>query len=102
MVRLRNAVMVFVLATGLTGCSSGHWPSIAHWSIWHCDSCDDFPTPAYGPGYSMMPGTYTGPPTLGIEWLRATRCLDAACRQCRHDASCAGRDDTTPPSPPTP
>jgi hypothetical protein len=58
MVRLRNVVMGIVLCTGLAGCS------FAHWSIWHCDTCDDFPTPAYGPGYSMMPGTYTGPPTL--------------------------------------
>jgi hypothetical protein len=64
MVRLRNLVIVAVMATGLAGCASGHWPSIANFSIWHCDSCDDFPMPAYGPGYSMMPGTYTGgPPT---------------------------------------
>ena len=54
MVRLRNVVMAVVLGTGLTGCSFGHW------SIWHCDGCDDFPAPAYGPGFSMMPGTYTG------------------------------------------
>ena len=70
MVRLRNVLMGFVLATGLTGCSSlqawhdgGDWMS--HWSIFHCDSCDDFPAPAYGPGYSMMPGTYTGTTTPG-------------------------------------
>ena len=54
MVRLRNVVMAVVLGTGLTGCS------FAHWSPFHCDKCDDFPAPAYGPGYSMMPGTYTG------------------------------------------
>ena len=38
MVRLRNVVMAFVLATGMTGCSfrSLVCPS-------HCDSCDDFP-----------------------------------------------------------
>ena len=60
MVRLRNALMVFTLATGLAGCSSPHQWSIANISIWHCDTCDDFPSPAYGPNYSMMPGTYTG------------------------------------------
>src|ERR1017187_1012865 len=59
MVRLRNVVMAVVLGTGLTGCS------FAHWSPFHCDSCDDFPTPAYGPGFSMMPGTYTGPAAPG-------------------------------------
>ena len=70
MVRLRNVLMGFVLATGLTGCSAlqawhegGDWMS--RWSIFHCDSCDDFPAPAYGPGYSMMPGTYTGTTTPG-------------------------------------
>ncbi len=58
MVRLRNAVMAIALGTGVMGCalSQSH---VAHYSIWHCDECDDFPTPAYGPGYSMMPGTYT-------------------------------------------
>jgi hypothetical protein len=62
MVRLRNAVMTAALfGTGMTGCSFTH-QGIAHYSIWHCDECDDFPTPGYGPGYSMMPGTYTGPP----------------------------------------
>jgi hypothetical protein len=65
MVRLRNAVMVFSLATALAGCSSPHQWSIAQISIWHCDTCDDFPSPAYGPNYSMMPGTYTGPPAPG-------------------------------------
>jgi len=59
MVRLRNVVMAVLLGTGLTGCS------FAHWSPFHCDSCDDFPSPTYGPGYSMMPGTYTRPATPG-------------------------------------
>ena len=59
MLRLRNAVMAVAMGMGVMGCSS---PSnIGHYSIWHCSECDDFPTPAYGPGYSMMPGTYTGP-----------------------------------------
>ena len=65
MVRRRNVVMVFALATGLAGCSFEHVPSIAHFSPFHCDTCDDFPTPAYGPNYSMMPGTYTGPAIPG-------------------------------------
>jgi hypothetical protein len=61
MMRLRNAVMAAMLGTSVTGCAlSQH--GIARYSIWHCDDCDDFPTPGYGPGYSMMPGTYTGPP----------------------------------------
>jgi hypothetical protein len=67
MVRLRNAVMAIVLATGMTGCAAlhgeGNW--FAHWSIFHCDSCDDFPAPSYGPGYSLAPGSYTGPATSG-------------------------------------
>jgi hypothetical protein len=65
MVRLRNALIVFALATGLAGCSSPHQWSIANLSIWHCDTCDDFPAPAYGSNFSMMPGTYTGPPAPG-------------------------------------
>jgi hypothetical protein len=65
MVRLRNAMLALMMATGLTGCSAlsalhggGDW--MARWSIFHCDTCDDFPAPTYGPGFSMMPGTYTG------------------------------------------
>ncbi len=52
--RLRNLVIAIVLGTGATGCS------FAHWSLFHCDDCDDFPMPGYGPGYTMMPGTYGG------------------------------------------
>src|SRR5271156_1379581 len=59
MVRLRNAVMAVALGTGVMGCALSQ-SNVAHYSIWHCDECDDFPTPAYGPGNSMMPGTYTG------------------------------------------
>jgi hypothetical protein len=61
MVRLRNAVMAVALGTGAMGCAFSQ-SNVAHYSIWHCDECDDFPAPAYGPGFSMMPGTYTGPP----------------------------------------
>jgi hypothetical protein len=58
MARLRNAVMAVALGTCVcvTGCS------FAHWSPFHCDECDDFPAPAYGPDFSMMPGSYTGTP----------------------------------------
>jgi hypothetical protein len=66
MTRLRLGVMAVVLGTGMTGCGFSHF-NIAHWSLWHCDECDDFPMPAYGPGYSMVPGTYTnvGPNATG-------------------------------------
>jgi hypothetical protein len=60
MTRLRNALLAVTLAIGATGCS--HFHDVAHWSIFHCSECDDFPTPSYGPGYTMAPGTYTGPP----------------------------------------
>jgi hypothetical protein len=56
MVKLRNAVMAVALGTGVMGCS------FAHWSIYHCDECDDFPMPSQDVTKSMMPGTYTGPP----------------------------------------
>jgi hypothetical protein len=59
MVRLRHAVLALALGCGGVGCAFSQ-PDLAHFSIWHCDECDNFPTPAYGPGYSMMPGTYTG------------------------------------------
>jgi hypothetical protein len=61
MVRLRNALLAATLAGGLAGCAHIHVGDYAHWSIFHCSECDDFPTPAYGPGGSMMPGSYTGP-----------------------------------------
>jgi hypothetical protein len=56
MARLRNAMMAVVLGTGVMGCS------FAHWSPFHCDECDNFPAPSYGPDFSMMPGSYTGLP----------------------------------------
>lgn len=61
MVRLRNALMAVALGTGVTGCAFSQ-SNVAHYSIWHCDECDDFPVPAYGSGDTMMPGTYTGAP----------------------------------------
>ena len=105
MVRLRNAVMVVMLATGLAGCASGHWPSIAHFSIWHCDSCDDFPTPAYGPGYSMMPGTYTGPPTLNSGGPAGSAPAGTPVPSSPAGAaapSSPAATTTTPPTPPSP
>ncbi len=109
MVRLRNAVMVVMLATGLAGCASGHWPSIAHFSIWHCDTCDDFPTPAYGPGYSMMPGTYTGPPSVGSNGSGGPAASTSPAAATGAPAAAApaaplapAGTSTTPPSLPTP
>src|SRR5262245_24775046 len=65
MVRLRNALMIVALAAGAFGCAhfGGHGHTYEHWSPWHCSECDDFPTPAYGPNGSMLPGTYSGPPS---------------------------------------
>jgi hypothetical protein len=88
MVRLRNVVMAALVATGLAGCSFSH-PSIAHWSIFHCDSCDDFPTPAYGPNFSMMPGSYTGPSAPGS--------IDSAQPAATSPASSAMPGMTSPP-----
>ena len=62
MVRLRNVLLAVALAAGLVGCANIHVGDYAHWSLFHCSECDDFPTPAYGPNGSMMPGSYTGPP----------------------------------------
>jgi hypothetical protein len=59
MVRLRNVLMAVALGTAVAGCS--HPPTYAHWSLFHCSECDDFPTPSYGPNYSMAPGGYSGP-----------------------------------------
>ena len=56
MSKLRYTLMAVVLGTGVMGCS------FTHWSVYHCDDCDDFPMPAQGMAGAMMPGTYTGPP----------------------------------------
>jgi hypothetical protein len=68
MVRLRNALWTVALAAGAFGCAHGDGSQrhdYAHWSIFHCSECDDFPMPAYGPNGSMMPGSYSGPPVQG-------------------------------------
>jgi hypothetical protein len=67
MVRLRNALLVVALAAVAFGCAHGggsHGHDYAHWSIFHCSECDDFPMPAYGPNGSMVPGSYSGPPVV--------------------------------------
>jgi hypothetical protein len=72
MIRLRYALLIVATAAGTFGCAhlsqwSGAQPGqesgYAHWSIFHCSQCDDFPMPAYGPNYTMMPGSYAGPPS---------------------------------------
>jgi hypothetical protein len=80
MVRLRNALMIVAMAAGAFGCAQwggtpGHnsgstQSGYAHWSIFHCSQCDDFPTPAYGPNFSMMPGSYSGPASESSSSLR--------------------------------
>jgi hypothetical protein len=108
MVRLRNALMAFVLASGLTGCSAFHgggdW--MARWSIFHCDSCDDFPAPAYGPDYSMMPGTYTGTTPPGLAGSAPPAASDSPAGAKPATTPPAGiitppAGITTPPSPPS-
>jgi len=106
MVRFRNAVLAFLLATGLTGCSAfhggGNW--FGHWSIFHCDTCDDFPLPAYGPGYSMAPGTYTGTTDAGAIVDQSARSTAPAGTAPASPALIPGNTPppavTTPPTPP--
>jgi hypothetical protein len=95
MARLRNAALAVVLITGVMGCS--HF-SIAHFSPWHCDQCDDFPTPGYGPGFSMMPGSYTGPPTS--DSVKENRPA-ASAPSAPVVPSTPGRDVFSEPAPPT-
>ena len=103
MVRLRNAVMTMVLGTGVAGCGFSH-SGIAHYSIWHCDECDDFPTPGYGPDFSMMPGTYTGPtPRDSVEPNRPPNSAPpagSAAPAAQPGASTTQPTTTTPPPPP--
>jgi hypothetical protein len=99
MVRLRTSLVTLVLSAGASGCSPSHL-SFAHLSLFHCDACDDFPTPAYGPGFSLMPGTYTGVSPRGGE--AATPMTTPT-----PDSGVSGRADlpaatTTPATPPTP
>ena len=92
MVRLRNAAMAVALGTSVVGCAlTGSSPShVAHYSIWHCDECDDFPTPAYGPGYSMVPGSYTQPPAANHAGSKAGRfwCDRSWCRSAASADAC--------------
>ncbi len=56
MARIRNLLVATLLGMGSTGCS------YEHLSIFHCSECDNFPLPG-AMSTSMMPGTYTGPPS---------------------------------------
>jgi hypothetical protein len=62
MVRLRKALMALMFFALVVGCSHTH--DYAHWSIFHCSECDDFPMPSYGPNATGA-GTYSGPPPQG-------------------------------------
>lgn len=65
MVRFRNALLTVALAAGAFGCAHGdgsHRHDYAHWSIFHCSECDDFPTPGFGQQGSIVPGSYSGGP----------------------------------------
>jgi hypothetical protein len=103
MLRLRNAVVAVAMGIGVMGCavSSSH---VAHYSIWHCDECDDFPAPAYGPGYSMMPGTYTGPTardSAGSNQPSTGTFASESAPPPQHQPDGAARSTTvTPPPPP--
>lgn len=73
MVRLRNALFIVALAAMGFGCA--HWGGshpidFEHLSLFHCSECDDFPAPAYGPNYSMLPGSYSGPAPESTSSLR--------------------------------
>lgn len=73
MVRLRNALVMVAMAAGGFGCShfhGGNGHDYAHWSIFHCSECDDFPAPAYGPGGTMVPGSYAGPESTSTATTR--------------------------------
>jgi len=97
MMRLRNAVMAVVLGTGMMGCT------FSHYSVFHCDECDDFPMPAYGPGYSMMPGTYTGPAARGsLEPDRPASSAPASGSNPAAAQPAASSRPATSPTPPTP
>jgi predicted component of type VI protein secretion system len=103
MVRVRHAVMAVVLGTGAMGCALTQSPSnVAHYSIWHCDECDDFPTPAYGPGYSMMPGSYTVVPGQKSPESKPTTnsALDSGAAPPPAQVPAPPPTTTTPPTPP--
>jgi hypothetical protein len=92
MVRLRNKAVALVLGASLSGCS------FAHFSPFHCDSCDDFPMPAYGPDFSMTPGSYTGPLPRGATEAAPPGALAPSSAS----PSAAPAPPTTPPTPPAP
>src|SRR5262245_21521855 len=79
MVRLRDAVMAVALATGGVRCAP------------FCDECDDFPVPGGPGGYSLMPGTYTGPP------LRSAPAADSTARAATPGQGSTPVQGSTPP-----
>lgn len=103
MVRLRNALMIVALAAGGFGCanmgSSGH--DYAHWSLFHCSQCDDFPTPAYGPNYSMMPGSYSGPAPDSTSSLREATPTSSNIQPSNEEAVATPAEERMEPNPPT-
>ena len=110
MVRLRNAAMAIVLGSGVMGCAFSQSQSQSHggrYSILHCDECDDFPTPAYGPGYTMMPGSYTRLPGQESSESKqpATGAVDSGSVPAppqMPNSTPPPRIETPPPSPSTP
>jgi hypothetical protein len=98
MVRLRYVVTALALGTCAMGCS------FSHLSLFHCDECDDFPTPAYGPGYSMAPGSYTGAPEgNALDSNRAPGSAPSPAANppaARPGTSSAPENAPTPPPPP--
>src|SRR3954452_1318269 len=79
---LRDAMMAVALATGGVGCAT------------FCDECDDFPAPGGPGGYSMMPGTYTGPPLQSAPEAGAARSAAPA------QGSTPAQSSTPPPGGP--
>ncbi len=116
MVRLRNALLIVALAAGVFGCAHGdgsHRPwDYAHFSIFHCSECDDFPTPGYGPHGSLMPGTYSGMPPESTASSRMSTPTSSNAPAANYEAVAtppeerptnpAGEAAGTPPTPPAP
>jgi hypothetical protein len=104
MVRLRNAVMIVAMAAGAFGCANGSGTTgrgYAHWSIFHCSQCDDFPAPAYGPNYSMMPGSYSGPPPESSSSLRTATPTSSNVQPSNAEAVATPAEERVQPEQPT-
>jgi hypothetical protein len=104
MVRLRNAVMMVAMAAGAFGCAHGSGSpgrDYAHWSIFHCSQCDDFPAPAYGPNFSMMPGSYSGPPPESSSSLRTATPTSSNVQPSNAEAVATPSEERVQPEQPT-